>query len=66
MLDLSKMMIETVKIITTQKNPNFIILGDQLLAFVAFYKVYGTYFGNRLRSERLLLQLNERNSSGMK
>jgi hypothetical protein len=59
MLQLSDLMIKTVSIVRAQKNPNFILIGDQLSSFATFYKLYGTYFGNRLRSQQLLKQLAE-------
>lgn len=52
-------MIETVCIIEKQKNPNRIIIGEKLIHFGNFYKLYGTYFGNRLKSEQLIRQLFE-------
>lgn len=35
------------------------MIGDQLIHFATFYKLYGTYFGNRLRSQQLLKKLSE-------
>lgn len=59
MRQLSEMMSQVVSIVRTQKNPNFIIFGEQLLSFGTFYKLYGTYFGSRLRSEKFLKTLLE-------
>jgi hypothetical protein len=52
-------MMGTVGVVRKQKNPNFIMIGDQLIHFATFYKLYGTYFGNRLRSQQLLKRLAE-------
>jgi hypothetical protein len=57
MLQLSDLMIATVSVIRKQKNPNLIMIGDQLIHFATFYKLYGTYFGKRLRSQQLLKKL---------
>ena len=43
-----------------ERNPNRIKIGQELVRFGAFYKLYGTYFGNRLRSEGLLRELFEK------
>lgn len=66
MLQLSELMIKTVSVVRTQKNPNFILIGDQLISFATFYKLYGTYFGNRLRSQQLLKQLAEEHGHAMR
>jgi hypothetical protein len=54
MVKLSDLMMGTVSVVRKQKNPNFIMIGDQLIHFATFYKLCGTYFGNRLRSHQLL------------
>lgn len=59
MLELSNLMVVTVGIIRKEKNPNLILIGDQLVHFATFYKLYGTYFGNRLRSQQVIKKLTE-------
>jgi hypothetical protein len=66
MLELSNLMISTVSIIRKQKNPNFILIGDQLVHFATFYKLYGTYFGNRLKSQHVIKKLTEQYPQFMK
>lgn len=65
MLQLSKEMTETVSIIRREKNPNKIIFGEKLLHFATFYKLYGTYFGNRLKCSQLLTALHDSHPSQM-
>lgn len=43
-------MLRVVSIIEKEKNPNRIIIGKELIHFGTFYKLYATYFGNRLKS----------------
>ncbi len=50
MRSLSELMIDTVNVIRKEKNPNRILIGQKLIEFGSFYKLYGTYFGNRLKS----------------
>lgn len=59
MLDLSKEMIAAVIFVREKKfkNPNFIEIGNKLLKFVTFYKLYGTYFGCRLKTSALLKEV---------
>lgn len=66
MLELSNIMIATVGIIRKEKNPNLILIGDKLVHFATFYKLYGTYFGNRLRSQQVIKKLTENYPEGMK
>jgi hypothetical protein len=42
------------------------LIGDKLIYFATFYKLYGTYFGNRLRSQQLLKKLSESHPEEMK
>lgn len=51
------MMISTVGIVEKEKNMMRIVIGPELIKFGNFYKLYGTYFGNRMRSEQLLKKL---------
>lgn len=50
MLALSEMMAATVGVVEREKNMNRIVIGPELIKFANFYKLYGTYFGNRMRS----------------
>ena len=49
-----------------ERNPNRIRIGQELIRFGSFYKLYGTYFGNRLRSEALLRELFEKHGEEMR
>ena len=65
MLQLSKIMIDTLSI-RLLKNSDLIIFGNKLVHFASFYKLYGTYFGNRLKSQAVLKRLAECHPEEMK
>lgn len=50
-------MVETIGSARKEKRQNMMAFGDQLNHFASFYKLYGTYFGCRLKSEKLLREI---------
>jgi hypothetical protein len=54
MAGLSKNMVEALQITRKSKNPHLILFGDKLNYFAIFYKLYGNYFGNKLKGEAIL------------
>jgi hypothetical protein len=66
MVTLSDEMLGVVGIVEKERYMNRICIGPQLIKFASFYKLTSEYFGNRLKSEKLLKRLFESHSQEMR